>query len=307
MKRFVALSSLASLIFLSSPALAQSAAPSQPEDTAQFSLDQAQRMMLDEDFASAVAMLERAIAQGAPAVAWRYLAESNAAISRYAEAVVAWDQFIANAATSAPPEELQRAREQRQRLAARCTRLRIRYQPDTAELIINGQLASSRRSWSMVSAPGTREVLLDPGEYRLTLRATGYLSWSQVLTAPEDGAQRSLDLRLSRNETQPGVRIAGRNIPWWSFLGAGIAVVGVGVGGTLLGLRASSEASCGNDRACLESMSADNGVRAVGTGTSFTVAAGGLILCVAGIFDGTRPPTLAPQTDFQQSTSMRTP
>jgi hypothetical protein len=307
MNRLVALGPIASALLFASPALAQNTSPSPVEDTGPLSLDQAQRMMRDEDFASAAAMLERAIERGAPAVAWRYLAECNAAISRYAEAVVAWDQFIANAGASATPEELQHAREQRQRLAARCTRLRIRYQPDTAELIVNGQLSSSRRSWSMVSAPGTREVLLDPGEYRLTLRATGYLPWTQVLTAPEDGAQRSLDLRLARNESQPGVRIAGRTIPWWSFLGLGIFVAGAGVGGTLLGLRSSSVASCGNDTACLSRMSPENDARAIGAGTGFTVAAGGLILCVAGIFDGTRPPTLAPQQDLPQSAAMRAP
>jgi tetratricopeptide (TPR) repeat protein len=307
MNRLFALAPLAGVLTLASPALAQSSTSSQLEDRTHPLLDQAQQMMRNEDFASAAALIERAIEHGASAIAWHYLAECNAAMSRYAEAVIAWDQFLAHAETSASPEELRYAREQRQRLAARCTRVRIRFQPDTAELIINGQLASSRRSWSMVSAPGAREVLLDPGQYRLTLRATGYRPWTQVLTAPEDGTQRSFDVRLASEESQRGVRIAGRVIPWWSFVGAGIAATGAAMGTTLLGLRSSSVARCDNDAACLSRTSPENDARAAGAATSFTIAAGGLILCVSGIVDGSRPPTLAPQQDFVQSAAMRAP
>lgn len=264
-------------------------------------------MMRDEDFASAVANFERAIERGAPAVTWSYLAESNQALSRYSEAVVAWDRFLASVTPEVSPALVTRAREQRRLIAARCTRVRLRFQPENAELIINGRLANTRRSWSMVNAAGAREVLLDPGEYRITLRAVGYVTWSQVFTAPEDGSERSFDLRLARNEAQPGTVIGGRNIPWWSFLGGGIFVAGAATGGTLLGLRAAAEATCGSDTTCLQRMAADGNARNLGIGISFTVAAGGLILCVAGIVDGTRPPTLAPVSDFQQSAAMRTP
>lgn len=250
--------------------------------------------MQSEDFAGAIASFERAIGEGAGGASYAHLGQANREIGRFAEAVAAWDRYLAAPPSDAAPEDLQRVRERRADALRRCTRVRIRHSPVSASLTINGTIASERRSWAQVSADGTRELLLDPGQYRLILRANRYSNWTTVIDAPESGAQRSFDVTLRMQLEESGTLVAGRRIPWWTWLGAGVAIAAGGTAITLGALQANAIGNCGNDAFCLQNNSFPQSPRAVGLLISASIAAGGLILTVGGIVAGpTAPPTLA--------------
>lgn len=252
------------------------------------------RAMQSEDYAAAIAAFERAARESESTAVYAHLGQANREIGRFAEAVAAWDRFLAAPPSDAAPEDVQRVRERRADALARCTRVRIRHSPVSASLTINGTIASERRSWAQVAADGTREVLLDPGQYRLILRANRYANWSTVIDAPERGAQRSFDVTLRMQLEENGTLVAGRRIPWWTWLGAGVAIAAGGTAITLGALQANAVASCGNDGTCVQSNSFPQSPRAVGVLISASIAAGGLILTVGGIVAGpSAPPSLA--------------
>jgi hypothetical protein len=298
------------LALAAAPALAdaqQSADPPAVGDEAQRAIDEGVVAERVEDFASAVTAYERALSVRSEPSTWLRLASANRALSRYSEAVAAWDRYLESAARTAEPEELARVRALREAVAAQCTRVRLRFRPANAELSINGRLSSSRRSWSIVAADGARELLLDPGEYRLIVRATGFEPWSRVVSAPERGVQRSFDVELVQRDRAAAARVAGRPIPWWTFVGAGVFAGGAAAATVIAVQKVNAEAGCGNNPTCLESIAAANETRGIGIGISASIAAGGLILAISGVISGTTPQQLAPSTDSNQSPAMRTP
>lgn len=292
--RRTTLALLAALSLVPARALAQQAPSQEQPAPTSAALGEGLRAMESEDFAAAIAAFERAIRESPSAVIYLHLGQANREIGRFAEAVAAWDRYLAAPPSDATPEDLVRVRERRADAAGRCTRVRIRHSPVSASLTINGTIASERRSWAQVAADGTREVLLDPGQYRLILRANRYANWSTVIDAPERGVQRSFDVTLRMQLDESGTLVAGRRVPWWTWLGAGVAIAAGGTAITLGALQANAVASCGNDPLCLQSNSFPQSPRAVGVLISASIAAGGLILTVGGVVAGpAAPPSLA--------------
>jgi hypothetical protein len=275
-----------------------SAQPVEGDAAARADLLDGARRVQAEDYGAAITALERAARGGAGPLAQYNLGLAYRAVGRYRDAVDAWDRYLAAPEPGAPEDRIAATRAERDALLARCSRVRVRFSPDNAVVTVDGA-APPRSRGAEVRAAGVVEWLTDPGEHRIEVRAEGHAPWSQTFVAGAVGSNRTFDVRLSTAPAAGAVTVAGRPIPWWSWLGMGVAAAGFGtaIGFAVDGAnirercRLDPLGCAANERAIQASLEA----RTAGTVVSASVGAAGLGLLVTGIVWGpSSPPSLAP-------------
>lgn len=252
-------------------------------------LEEAQSLLAERDFASAVFTLEQAMQTSDDPRGWRMLGAAYAGVDRTRAAIAAFDRFLARPTPGASEEELARVRLERAEAARRGTRLRLRFTPTNALVLIDGEALSPEID-PRANRDGAREWLLDPRRHRVVVSSQGFAPWRTAVNGTP-GSIHQYDFSLGPNNEAGSVVVGGRRIPWWTWVGGGLALAGAGVA---IGLAVDRDRAAGP---CMVSMMcnpvpgslADPRTGGIITATALSIT--GATLAVVGIVLG---PSVAP-------------
>lgn len=260
-------------------------------------LEEAQSLISERDFASAVFTLEQAMQTSDDPRGWRMLGTAYAGVDRTRAAIVAFDRFLARPTAGTTEEELARVRAERAEAARRCSRLRLRFSPPNASVMIDGEALAPELD-PRATRDGAREWLLDPRRHRVVVSAQGFAPWRTAVNGTA-GSIHQYDFSLGPNAEGGSVVVGGRRIPWWTWVGGAMALAGAGVAIGLAVDRDRAATQCMASMACAPPLPGSLGdPRTGGIITATTVSITGATLAVVGIVLGTSvTPTLASTLD----------
>jgi hypothetical protein len=187
-------------------------------------------------------------------------------------------------------KQQQLALRQAARLVPKLSKLTISVTGDIPDLLIE------RDGMEVPSAVLGQALTLDPGEHTIVASAPGYVSWTQTIQVPADGASEALTVPMLEKEiapisTEPPDSEAGA-LSTGQTVGIGMAAVGVvatGVG-VVFGVMASSQfddavadpALCADDSCTAAGRDEIDSVEAKGTISTLGIAIGATLI-VAGV------------------------
>jgi|LNFM01.1.fsa_nt_gb hypothetical protein len=262
-------------------------------------LEEARSLLAEQDYTSAMFTLEQAMQRSDDPRGWRMLGSAYAGVGRTRAAIVAFDRFLASPAAGTSEEELARVRAERVEAARRCTRLRLRFSPVGASVMIDGESLAPEID-PRASNDGAREWLLDPRRHRIVVSAQGFTPWRTAIDGTP-GSIHNFDFSLGPSNAGGSVVIGGRRIPWWTWVGGGLALAGAGVAIGLAVDRDRAAEQCMATRMCMQPLPgtlADPRTGGIITATAVSIT--GATLAIAGIILGPSVvPSLASTQDVR--------
>lgn len=227
----------------------------------------------------AIPLLEQATRENAGPLAHFNLGLAYRAVGRYRDALRAWDSYLEAPETDAPAERLNAIRAERDELVRRCLRVELRWSPREAIVRIDGQPQPAAEH-------GAAQWLLDASAREIEVSAARYRPFRAAL--PGRAGVVRFDVRLLPIEqTIPPLARLERRVPWWTWIGVGVAATSAVAAAVLTadGQRiysdcASNTAACASDQ---RGVQAALDARSTGIAVSVGVGAAGLFTVGFGV------------------------
>lgn len=174
------------VLLVAGPALAQT--PPRAIDEARDAYERGLRSIAEGRFHEAASALETSSRLRSLPVVTYNLALAYRGLGRYVTAIECFDRYLLAPEPSVPTERLAAIREEVDHLRRQLVRVRVRVEPASAEMAVDGRPAGR--------LPPGEELVLDPGAHVIEWSAVGYRSERRDLPSNATNVSHSLEVNL---------------------------------------------------------------------------------------------------------------